>query len=87
MNTTFTELRAAAVPIKRACVLVGRARATHYRHVRGPVHGVDAVDHPLPGPQRAPQFVQDDEVVPTGFQPGVGEDVGDVDRPEPVRRR
>ena len=48
MNTTFTELRAAAVPIKRACVLVGRARATHYRHVRGPVHGVDAVDHPLP---------------------------------------
>ena len=39
MNDTFTELRAAAVPIKRACVLVGRARATHYRHARGPVHG------------------------------------------------
>jgi len=39
MNDTFTELRAAEVPIKRACVLVGRARATHYRHARGPVHG------------------------------------------------
>ena len=39
MTDTFDELRAAEVPIKRACVLVGRARATHYRHARGPVHG------------------------------------------------
>ena len=39
MNNTFTELRIACVPIGRACVLVGRARSTHYRHVLGPVHG------------------------------------------------
>jgi putative transposase len=39
VSTAFVELRAAAVPIQRACVLVGRSRATHYRHVRGPVHG------------------------------------------------
>jgi putative transposase len=39
MSTAFAELRAAAVPIKKACVLIGRARATHYRHARGPVHG------------------------------------------------
>ena len=39
MNDTFTELRIACVPIGRACVLVGRARSTHYRHVLGPVHG------------------------------------------------
>jgi transposase InsO family protein len=39
MNTTFAGLRAAGVPTRRACVLTGRARATHYRHVRGPVHG------------------------------------------------
>ena len=39
MNTAFAELLAATVPIKRACMLVGRSRATHYRHTRGPVHG------------------------------------------------
>ena len=39
MSTAFTELRAAEVPITRACVLLGRARATHYRHAQGPVHG------------------------------------------------
>ena len=39
MTATFTELRGAAVPINRSCALLGRARATHYRHTRGPVHG------------------------------------------------
>lgn len=39
MTATFTELRAVAVPIKGSCALLGRARATHYRHARGPVHG------------------------------------------------
>ena len=39
MSTAFVELRVAKVPTTRACVLVGRARATHYRHARGPVHG------------------------------------------------
>ncbi|NYI42810.1 hypothetical protein [Demequina lutea] len=39
MRATFTELRAVAVPISRSCALLGRARATHYRHARGPVHG------------------------------------------------
>jgi putative transposase len=39
MNTAFAELRAKQVPTTKACVLIGRARATHYRHARGPVHG------------------------------------------------
>jgi transposase InsO family protein len=39
MSTAFVELRAAAVPTTKACVLVGRSRATHYRHALGPVHG------------------------------------------------
>ncbi len=39
MSATFVELRAAAVPINRSCALLGRARATHYRHTRGLVHG------------------------------------------------
>ena len=39
MSATFTELRAAAVPINRSCTLLGRARATHYRRAAGPVHG------------------------------------------------
>ena len=39
MTGAFAELRAAAVPTRRACVLIGRARATHYRHARGPMHG------------------------------------------------
>ena len=39
MSATFTELREAAVPINRSCALLGRARAIHYRHARGPVHG------------------------------------------------
>ncbi len=48
MSATFTELREAEVPIKRCCALLGRARATHYRHVRGPQHG------PRPAQCRAP---------------------------------
>ena len=39
MNDTFGELREAEVPIRRACALLGRARATHYRHARGLVLG------------------------------------------------
>jgi len=39
MSAAFAELRAAKVPTVKACVLVGRARATYYRHARGPVHG------------------------------------------------
>ena len=39
MSCTFAGLRAEGVPTRRACVLVGRARATHYRHTRGPLHG------------------------------------------------
>jgi putative transposase len=39
VNAAFAELRDAAVPIRRACTLIGRARATHYRHARGPQHG------------------------------------------------
>jgi putative transposase len=39
MTATLTELRAAAVPLNRSCARLGRARATHYRQARGPVHG------------------------------------------------
>lgn len=45
MNTAFTELRTAQVPITRACALTGRSRATHYRRADpagvslGPRHG------------------------------------------------
>lgn len=39
MSAAFTELRAAKLPTTKACILLGRARATHYRHARGPVHG------------------------------------------------
>src|ERR1019366_6381047 len=39
MSCTFAGLRAEGVPTRRACVLAGRARATHYRHTRGPLHG------------------------------------------------
>jgi len=46
MSTTFGELRGAGVPVRRSCQLLGRARATHYRHARGPVHG--------PRPARTP---------------------------------
>ena len=46
MSATFDELRAAGLPVRTACALIGRARATHYRHVRGPVLG--------PKPARAP---------------------------------
>src|SRR5665647_2905906 len=44
MSATFTELRAAGVSIVRACVLIGRARASHYRHARGRVHGPRPAD-------------------------------------------
>lgn len=39
MSAAFAELRAVKVATSKACVLVGRARTTHYRHVKGPVHG------------------------------------------------
>jgi hypothetical protein len=35
----FAELRGAQVTTKAACVLIGRPRASHYRHLVGPVHG------------------------------------------------
>jgi hypothetical protein len=59
MTVAFAELLVAAAPIKRACVLVGRARATHYRHARGPRHGprqarvVPANGQALSGTERA----------------------------------
>jgi hypothetical protein len=46
---------------------------------------VDPVDDPAPGPQRPPEFVEDDEVVAAGFEAGVGQHLGDVDGGEPVR--
>ena len=45
MNTAFARLRTAGVATKDACALIGRSRATHYRHLQPPVHG--------PAPARA----------------------------------
>ncbi len=45
MSAAFAGLRDAGVPARRACALIGRSRATRYRHARGPVHG--------PAPARA----------------------------------
>jgi len=42
---TFEQLRIEGVPTKDACALIGRARATHYRHLQPPVRG--------PAPARA----------------------------------
>jgi putative transposase len=39
MSTTVTELRDAGLAVSASCELVGRSRATHYRHARPPVHG------------------------------------------------
>jgi hypothetical protein len=39
MTGAYDDLRAVEVPIRRACTLIGRSRATHYRHLRGPVEG------------------------------------------------
>ena len=39
MTGAYDDLRAAEVPVRRACTLIGRARATHYRHQKPPVHG------------------------------------------------
>lgn len=39
MTIGFDELRTAGVSTKHSCGLIGRSRATHYRHQRGPVQG------------------------------------------------
>jgi len=39
LTTTFTALRSAGVTTKGACALIGRPRASHYRHLAGPVLG------------------------------------------------
>ena len=39
MTGAYEDLRALEVPIGRACTLIGRSRATHYRHLQAPVQG------------------------------------------------
>jgi putative transposase len=39
LSVAFSELRAAGVTTKSACALIGRPRASHYRHLLGPVQG------------------------------------------------
>jgi len=46
MDETFTALTDAGLPVTAACRLVGRARASHYRHALPPVQG--------PKPRQAP---------------------------------
>ena len=45
MTAAFTDLRAAQVPTRRSCALIGRSRASHYRRLAPPMLG--------PAPQRA----------------------------------
>jgi putative transposase len=49
MDEAFTALTGAGLPVTAACRLVGRARASHYRHVQPPVQG------PHPRRARGPQ--------------------------------
>ena len=46
MDETFTALTGVGLPVTTACQLVGRARASHYRHALPPAQG--------PKPRRAP---------------------------------
>ena len=39
VSVAFDELRTVGVSTKAACALIGRSRASHYRHLLGPVHG------------------------------------------------
>ena len=39
MSAAFDQLRVAGLSVSRSCELVGRPRATHYRHARPPLHG------------------------------------------------
>ena len=39
MTTAFADLRGVQLTTKAACALIGRPRASHYRHRAGPVHG------------------------------------------------
>jgi hypothetical protein len=39
MSAAFDELRVVGLSVSRACELVGRSRATHYRQARPPLHG------------------------------------------------
>jgi hypothetical protein len=39
MTGAYQDLRVLDVPIARVCTLIGRSRATHYRHLRAPVQG------------------------------------------------
>jgi len=47
MDETFAALTAAGLPVTAACRLIGRARASHYRHLHPPVQG--------PRPRREPE--------------------------------
>jgi putative transposase len=49
IEATFTELTESGTPVSAACRLLGRSRASHYRHARGRVHGPK--ERRAPGPQ------------------------------------
>jgi transposase InsO family protein len=57
MTTGFDELRAAGVSTERACRLIGRSRATHYRHLRSPLQGPQPA-RPVPGNGQALTVVE-----------------------------
>ena len=59
MNGAFSELKA-AVGTQGACAALGRSRATHYRHCRGPRLGPPA---PRPMPPRALSQPERDQVL------------------------
>ncbi|MBT8225389.1 MAG: DDE-type integrase/transposase/recombinase [Dactylosporangium sp.] len=55
IDQALRELTGVGTPVRTACRLLGRARATHYRRVRGPVHG------PRQRRQPGPQALDDGE--------------------------
>jgi len=67
IDVAFGELVAeAAWPVKRACDLLGKSRATHYRRRHGPMHGPP---RPRPAPANALSGAERAEVLAVLHQP------------------
>lgn len=70
MNTAFTELRDAGVSVTASCELIGRSRATHYRHTRPPVQGPKR-PRPAPANGQALSAVERAAVLELINRPGI----------------
>jgi putative transposase len=72
MSAAFGELRAVGVRTKAACGLIGRSRASHYRHLLGPVHG-PRPPRKVPGNGQALTVVERDAVLTLINSTGYGD--------------